>query len=164
MYDDTSTFISENLFQGNYYGIGNGDLGVPCGLVITNNRFVSNTVAGIWLVGVNWRVVGNNFDGNYIGVLLEEGYYGHSYGNKIYNNNFIGSTYRNAEDRTDCLNYWDDGPMSRGNYWNDWNGIGVYHIPGPGGKVDHYPFNVINGWMHHGGGGKEKYIQDGAVN
>jgi hypothetical protein len=158
---DTTTFINQNIFQNNAYGVGNGDIANPEGVVITSNQFIGNTEAGVFLVGVNWRVVGNNFQGNSIGVSLEEGYYGHSHGNKIYNNNFKSFTYRNAQDNTDCSNAWDGGELYGGNYWSDWNGVGVYTVPGLGGKVDHYPCNSINGWIHHGPGGKEKCIQAG---
>ena len=35
-------------------------------------------------------------------------------------------------------NEWDDG-VSQGNYWSDYDGSGVYLVPGSAGSVDHYP-------------------------
>ncbi len=44
----------------------------------------------------------------------------------------------NASDEEGTDNSWDDG-VSLGNYWGDYDGTGVYTIPGSTGSVDRYP-------------------------
>jgi len=58
-------------------------------------------------------------------------------GFRIYNNSFWYNDLGNAIDNGNS-NYWDDG-ISIGNQWDDYNGTGVYVIPGSAGSVDHFP-------------------------
>ncbi|MFH1102114.1 MAG: NosD domain-containing protein [Methanobacteriota archaeon] len=77
-------------------------------------------------------------------------------GNRIYHNNFMcGHGLNVYEDSNN--NFWDNGAMEKGNYWDDWSGQGVYTIEGPGNGVDHYPFAHQNGW-HQPPHGSKKYF------
>ncbi|TFG33682.1 hypothetical protein EU527_07285 [Candidatus Thorarchaeota archaeon] len=58
-------------------------------------------------------------------------------GFRIYNNSFWYNDLEHAIDNGHT-NYWDDG-ISIGNQWDDYNGTGVYVIPGSAGSVDHFP-------------------------
>ena len=58
-------------------------------------------------------------------------------GFRIYNNSFWYNDLGHAIDNGNS-NYWDDG-ISLGNQWDDYNGTGVYDIPGSAGSVDHFP-------------------------
>jgi parallel beta-helix repeat protein len=72
--------------------------------------------------------------------------------NLFYHNNFIDND-QNAYD--ECINFWDNGYPSGGNYWDDYtgydnndDGIGEnpYNIT-DGSNKDNYPFIEQNGWL-----------------
>ena len=104
---------------------------------------ITNCAVGILLeYGSNYNNISGNTIENcwYLGIQIWES----SNQNHIYHNNFI-SNAQNAHD--ECINIWDDGYPSGGNYWDDYtgednneDGIGdtPYPIPG-GGNEDQYP-------------------------
>ena len=55
--------------------------------------------------------------------------------NQFYQNNFENNSETVTLQGQDQLNYWDDG--SKGNYWSDYNGTGVYKIDE--NNTDYYP-------------------------
>ncbi|MBN2230092.1 MAG: right-handed parallel beta-helix repeat-containing protein [Candidatus Thorarchaeota archaeon] len=56
--------------------------------------------------------------------------------NLIYLNYFANNSMLNGVD-DGFSNNWDNG--THGNFWNDWNCIGGYSIPGTAGSVDNHP-------------------------
>ncbi len=60
-----------------------------------------------------------------------------SFNNVLYNNTLWGNSPTNAYD-TGVSNQWDDG-VSIGNVWDDYDGVGVYNIPGDAESVDRFP-------------------------
>lgn len=100
---------------------------------IHNNTILDNGLSGINLhFSFDCQVTGNLLFGNSKGILLN---YGGS--NQIYLNKFDGNTVRSAQDDSSSSS-WDDG-VSIGNWYYDYNGTGVYEIPGTAGSVDNYP-------------------------
>ncbi|MCK4484377.1 MAG: hypothetical protein KAU89_06110, partial [Candidatus Thorarchaeota archaeon] len=55
----------------------------------------------------------------------------------IYLNVIADSNYENACDYG-TGNHWNS--TVAGNYWSDYTGTGVYHVPGSAGSIDYYPF------------------------
>ncbi len=112
--DGFGLFLSDNnTLSGNTATNNSEDgfyLGRSDGNILTNNTATSNMQYGISLSLSFWNTV---------------------YLNKIGHN---GKS--NAYDYGG-LNSWDDG-VSQGNCWSDYNGTGVYIIPGSSESVDHY--------------------------
>ncbi len=97
----------------------------------------------------NNKIIENELLNNDNGVFIEN----LSNNNQLYHNGFLNNG-NNAFD--ECSNSWDNGPISGGNYWNDYigndndnNNIGdtPYNISG-GSNQDNYPFINENGWNH----------------
>jgi len=150
-YEDTTAIIMNNIFSDNSYGIGNGDICGCSHVELKHNQFLNNDV-GLELIGWYWMVHDNTFNGNTVGLSLEGGYYSATYGNVIYNNNFLNSGTIHARDYTfPDDNAWDNGPEDGGNFWDDWSSnpgypSGVYIIPPYTHSIDHYPYATLNGW------------------
>jgi parallel beta-helix repeat protein len=90
---------------------------------ITNNNIASNW-AGIWVYSCcNNTLSGNNVTAsNYYGIWLDH----YSYNNVFHHNNFINNT---QQVYIGLGSSWDDGYLSGGNYWSDYNGIDLYRGP-----------------------------------
>jgi parallel beta-helix repeat protein len=93
---------------------------------ISGNNITDNNVYGIKLdFASNYNgISGNNITDNGCGIeliLL-------SSNNMIYHNNFIDSGQAASVD-TSSTNAWDDGYLSGGNYWSDYNGTDLYRAP-----------------------------------
>ncbi|TFH04993.1 MAG: hypothetical protein E4H14_13600 [Candidatus Thorarchaeota archaeon] len=82
----------------------------------------------------NCTILNNRIhDNQWYGIDVEETCEGF----RIYNNSFWYNDLGHAIDNGNS-NYWYDG-ISLGNQWDDYNGTGVYNIPGSAGSVDHFP-------------------------
>ena len=103
---------------------------------IENNTIVQNGV-GLGLGDNNQTLVTNNtIVSNSEGIIV-------SGNNNIIFGNRIGSNgYMTVRDYGE-FNQWDDN-ISIGNGWFDYNGLGVYIIPGLANSVDHYPWLCNN--------------------
>ncbi|MHA2084963.1 MAG: NosD domain-containing protein [Candidatus Thorarchaeota archaeon] len=132
---------SNNTVSGNTISNNSGD-GVII-FVSSNNTVSSNTISDNSGSGVdieyssNNTVVGNTISENsHYGIYVNEG----SENNLIYLNLFSynenGSAYDNG-----VGNHWNTTGI--GNSWSDYDGNGVYHIPGTAGSIDHYPANSL---------------------
>jgi parallel beta-helix repeat protein len=64
----------------------------------------------------------------------------------VWYNILSGNADGNAYD-SGTNNQWDDG-VSKGNFWGDYIGVGMYYIPGPAGSVDRYPFDINGSAIH----------------
>jgi parallel beta-helix repeat protein len=116
---------------------------------ISDNSIIDH-LQGIYLVeSTNNMIFDNALSSNSRGIEIEES----SNNNDIFHNNFFASEEDNAYDT--CSNSWDDGYLSGGNYWDDYNGgdanhdgIGdtPYTIAGNAGNKDHYP--LMSPWGH----------------
>jgi parallel beta-helix repeat protein len=96
--------ISNNTISGN--SITNNNCGVYLQNAITNN------------------IVGNNISNNDDGVCFYN-----SSDNRFYHNNFVDNAEQVHFDTSGCINVWDDGYPSGGNYWTDYVGIDLHHGP-----------------------------------
>lgn len=149
------------------------------GNVIVDNTIINNSCAGIKLENMsNYNLIEHNYIGyngdNYFewrgGILIFDGcgaQYNNTirynilesnrkYGvycmagsprnNSIYHNNFINNT-QNAYD--ECINIWDNGYPSGGNYWDDYTGVDNYYGPNqdtPGSDgIGDTPYNISGG-------------------
>ena len=108
------TFSSNNTLMNNT--ISGNDFGVYF-YYSSNNTIVNNTI------------IENSDCGVYLGAVSE--------GNLIYLNVIAYNAYENAHD-SGTNNHWNSTGM--GNYWSDYNGIGVYYVTGPTGPIDYHPF------------------------
>jgi len=103
---------------------------------VTNNTAMNNVHDGFYLGNSNdCTLTDNTAIGNFYGIVLE------SSGNRLFLNKIGPNSEENAVDNG-LANTWDDN-ISKGNYWSDWNGIGVYQIPGSAGSVDRYPLRSL---------------------
>jgi parallel beta-helix repeat protein len=116
---------SKTIIDGNGYtlqGVGSGH-----GFDLYNIRRVKVTriniegfEAGIRLFSTSDNIIsGNNITNNGYGISLSGSYY-----NIFYHNNFVNNTYQ-FEDQSGAPEnqIWDDGYLSGGNYWSDYEGV-----------------------------------------
>jgi parallel beta-helix repeat protein len=102
---------------------------------ITNTRWCALYVAYSFGCTVTDNIIANNKG---LGVLLYD-----SGSCTLFGNSLEANEWGNAKDITGELsvsdtNMWDDG-VSLGNVWDDYEGAGVYQIPGDRESVDRYP-------------------------
>lgn len=123
--------LTNNTLSGNYFGVSH--------YTSSNNIVMNNTVSGnhygVYLHSSSNNTVVNN-------TVLENQDYGvylwtSTEGNLIYLNVIAYNAYENAYDDNPG-NHWNSTGM--GNYWSDYSGTGVYHVPGSAGSIDYYPF------------------------
>ncbi len=162
-------YISSNINTGVYvYYSSNNNL-------IINNIIMNNNVGIDVRYSCNESTIsGNNISGNSRGVyLLFSSFYNNISDNVISLNDFGGiSILQSADDNLiyhnnifnnvpnandECVNMWDNGYPSGGNYWSDYTGVdnnhdGIgdtpYNIAG-GSNQDLYPFMNPNGWLNN---------------
>ncbi|MFX1262674.1 MAG: nitrous oxide reductase family maturation protein NosD [Promethearchaeota archaeon] len=143
--------FSANNGRGGYYQW------VSDNITYTNNIASRNSAMGYYLYNsdnctVQRNIIREQVDGI---VLLESdnctlfsnAIYGHSNigvelrqysdGNLVLNNTIGYNDLSNAKD-DGAFNRWDDG-LSRGNFWDDTNGIDAYSITGAAGSFDEFP-------------------------
>jgi parallel beta-helix repeat protein len=123
--------IIDNYVSDTQTGIQIGDSSIN---TIEKNTLFNNSI-GLYLTNsynnfFNYNTIETN---NNYGVFIYD-----SNNNVIYHNNFINNSH-NALDYGN--NTWDDGYLSGGNYWSDYNGTDNYHgpnqdIPGSDGIGD----------------------------
>jgi parallel beta-helix repeat protein len=137
---------------------------------IENNIFSNNNHGIRFWASSNNTIVNNTFrSNNRLGVLVP---YGISLAfssdnNLIYHNNILNNTNQASDI---CINPWDNGYPSGGNYWSDYGGVDYYKGPnqdilGSDGigdtnytidfdSVDNYPligpFSEFEIFLHHG--------------
>jgi len=90
-----------------------------------NNASINDTGIVLETSSNNNTLVGNNIASNYNGILL--GY--SSNNNVIYHNNLLHNTVQIVHVAGLCVNVWDDGYPSGGNYWSDYTGLDFYSGP-----------------------------------
>jgi parallel beta-helix repeat protein len=147
LYSSTDISVFNNNVTNNTMGI---FLQESSNISVFNNKVDRNNGDGIVLIPASdVSLHNNNITNNGYGISL---YYSSSY-NSIFHNNFINNAQQVYS--SDCVNVWDDGYPSGGNYWSDYvsvdvkNGIGQ-DLPGSDGigdtpyvidadNVDRYP-------------------------
>jgi parallel beta-helix repeat protein len=168
LYESSDNSISGNNIANNTSvdamtsGIG---LGLSNGNVISGNNITNNYYWGVSLhLSSNNSIVGNCIAANKdYGVYLT----GDSSNNDIYHNNFNNSRQVYSYNST---NTWDDGYLSGGNYWSNYNGFDLWsgsgqNLSGSDGigdtsfvidatNQDHYPLkgssNILNAGTWNG--------------
>jgi len=129
----TEIKVKDGIFTDVSVGI---QLGFCANSTIANNTATDNSLYGFYLRSsdnctlTNNTVSDNQLYGIYLGTGCEY--------NRLYLNRLGNNSESNAKDNGGS-NSWDDG-VSSGNYWLDYNGTGIYQIPGSAGSVDNYPF------------------------
>ncbi len=113
------TVKNMNLIENNY--------GIR--MVGTQRCFLLDNLIGINGIGITMfmskfnTICENNIHYNNYGLYLSN-----CYSNKIYHNNFIGNKVSAASYPypTKCIQIWDNGYPSGGNYWSDYNGTDLF--------------------------------------
>ena len=104
------------------------------------DNIISNASTGILITNSDNELFGNTIINNDLGIHL----FPLVRNIKIYHNSFLN----NSQDASDISqNDWDDGPLSGGNYWDDYEGVdndgdGIGDSPynvGDGRNIDEYP-------------------------
>ncbi len=132
-----AVFLGRTTLTGNNISA-NGDRGVALMLSgynnVTNNMLSANGHYGISLESTSYNTIEDNqimSNGEY-GVFLDDS----SNNNSLWRNTFAWNVeYNGYDDGAD--NQWNSSDV--GNYWSDYVGSGVYHIPGSAGSVDYHP-------------------------
>jgi parallel beta-helix repeat protein len=127
----TSLRISNNSISWN------GNYGMFCAKipdsVIYGNSILNNSIVGLYITSGNpsnqMQIVSNNILNNTADVIVGP------CPDLLFHNNWLGEVIDDGYD-----NQWDDG-ISRGNYWNDYDGSGNYSVPGTANSIDRYPFS-----------------------
>jgi parallel beta-helix repeat protein len=104
--------------------------------VIRKNTIYRNDNCGISIgtSSLSNDIKQNTIRNNNIGISLVET----SFGNEIFHNNFFENS-KHAYSMSN--NLFDNG--QEGNYWDDWDGTGIYEIDG--GAIDNYPLSYPYG-------------------
>jgi len=118
LHSDGNTFW-RNRFAGNIYGFEQHSS--------RNNVFIGNILTGnndaVFLVSSS----NNSFVGNTIASASNRGIYlSNSNGNVIYHNNIVDSLIQIGFGDL-CVNVWDNGYPSGGNYWSKYAGVDLNH-------------------------------------
>jgi len=123
----SNTLTSGNKVTENSEGI---YLDASYGNTVSENNVSSNTGSGISLsASCNNIVRCNNVSGNGGGIWLYTSLIGSSSSNNaIYHNNFVNNSQQAASSGPNS-NSWDNGYLSGGNYWSDYNGTDSYSGP-----------------------------------
>lgn len=150
VYNVDNSYIINNTIIGNFVGIKLGDkLRGAFGHTIRDNNITKNRY-GIFLAHSDSNIIYGNIvsENKWNGIELawcernviyantisankayglEIYVYTPARYNVIYNNNFINNTFRTSVSR--CINVWDDGYPSGGNYWSDYTCVDLYCGP-----------------------------------
>ena len=155
--------IKENTLISNWGGIGllSSSQGVISSNIIKNSYFDAINPINSSQLTISANIIINSLEGIFLHSSTSNAIYGNTirdqiYGiettqasnnNNIYHNNLFAND-QNAKDT--CINVWDDGYPSGGNYWSDYTGVDIngdgigdtpYNIPG-GSNKDRYPLMV----------------------
>jgi parallel beta-helix repeat protein len=109
-------------------GVYDNDLGIEIGnessenVILCNN--IENSGSGVCVWGSGNTVIGNRISDNVFGLQLFS-----SSANVIHHNSFINNTSQACNQDSSCLNVWNDGYASGGNYWSDSNDADLYQGP-----------------------------------
>ncbi len=104
---------------------------------LTSNAAISNGERGFLLSGSDCMLINNTAADNVCGICLSRSSQDVSLSlNRLYDN-----TQHNAVDNG-TANAWDNG--THGNYWDDYDGEGVYLIPGSAESIDNHPYRIDN--------------------
>ncbi|TFG31385.1 hypothetical protein EU527_12500 [Candidatus Thorarchaeota archaeon] len=149
-----SVLINNSAYDNDYYGFFI-DSSVFC--TLTYNFAISNNIGGFYFFNTSHiTIIGNNATGNdsrgfllalssscilhnntassnNFGIYLDS----FSTGNLLFFNYIFSNRESNGYDDGE-LNSWDNG--LNGNYWDDYDGSGVYNISGTAGSVDNHPY------------------------
>jgi len=112
----TNSTMTTNSMANNEYGI---HLVHSSSNVISGNNVTCNIRGFLYDQSSNNSLTENNIANNECGIWLDE-----SSNNEFYHNNFTNNTQQVSIERFGgCVNVWDDGYPSGGNYWSDYAGV-----------------------------------------
>ncbi len=134
------SFASNNTIVGNEVN-DCVDYGIIVGDFCTNNTVAQNDITnngwgkGLWNGGIvvanfadSNEIVENNVSNNKYGLVQRLS----SSNNSIYHNSFIDNQVQVIDFDVNlgaCVNFWDNGYPSGGNYWSNYGGTDSYHGP-----------------------------------
>lgn len=129
------THVSDNYLRKSEVGVNSQFSGRT---MLDNNTIVDNlTGFNVENSCMNWTITHCSFLNNTdTGIRLTA-----TTENFTLYNNLIGWNAMNAQD-DGHLNKWDDG-VAQGNAWSDYEGSGVYVIPGSASSVDNFPSVLV---------------------
>ena len=152
--DGSHSYIVNNRISGYYRGITLGD----CYNNTLEKNIISENGYGVYF---DLRAFFNTLEGNIISRNRYGVYFNYdSHNNKVTNNTitwnelfgvycapetYENQMYLNVFANNDGPNANDDGSGNYwnttgfGNYWSNYNGTGVYYIPGTAGSIDYHP-------------------------
>ncbi len=113
---------------------------------LENNTATANVEDGFILVSVrNCTIIRNTASYNRRGVYL----LGDASGSLMYLNTLFNNTANGYDDG--AMNRWDNG--THGNYWDDYDGVGDYEVPGAAQSVDQHPvlYDLLDPEIEHPG-------------
>jgi parallel beta-helix repeat protein len=111
-----SNTILRNKLENNLRGIGLGSTYS----VLTGNTIESNIESGIYLAGSENTITSNTFSNNKWGIYITP-QLAASHANNLYHNNFLNNDYNAFDNASSIVENWDNGYLSGGNYWSDYN-------------------------------------------
>lgn len=101
------------------------------GNIVSGNNITNNKDFGVSVDrSSNNTFSGNSITRNKCGVSFEpiDRFYNSS-DNRFYHNNFVDNAEQVHFYTPGCINVWNDGYPSGGNYWNDYVGVDLHHGP-----------------------------------
>lgn len=126
----SGVIVEDGVFSNLTVGI---ELGYSAYCSLMNNTSSGNEEGVSVASSSNNTISNNTIAGNNYGVYLHPS----SDNNLIYLNVIADNNNENARDYG-TGNHWNS--TVTGNYWSDYTGTGVYHVPGSAGSIDYYPF------------------------
>ncbi|MBN2230088.1 MAG: right-handed parallel beta-helix repeat-containing protein [Candidatus Thorarchaeota archaeon] len=126
----TGVTVENGIFKDVSIGI---QLGFCIGCSLTNNTASYNIIGFSLLFSSGCTLMNNTSSENMYGIYLSSG----CSGNLIFFNRFFLNIELNAYDNSGPNN-WDNG--IHGNFWDDFNGTGMYSIAGAAESFDRHPY------------------------
>ncbi len=118
VYSSNNTIMNNSIFNRNGIRLSNSNDNI----IVSNNISRNDFAVSLFYSSDN-TIMNNNLNDNWRGLFL------YSSNNRIYHNNFINNGVQVFTDKNVYANIWDNGYVSGGNYWSDYNGTDSHGGP-----------------------------------